>query len=153
MNSRTTNVFIAALVALFFVGSAIAQQRPILGGYKPEKVDNAQVKDAADFAVTAENKRSEKEIELISIVKAEYQMVQGKNIRMCLKVNIEGAEGQDAAEVSVKAIVNFDLKGNKKLLSWEASDCGESEGGDAIAVGAAPKPHFETIASTMPERV
>lgn len=135
--------FVIAIFSIFLVGSAIGQQpkRPLLGGYRDIDVNGANVKTAAEFAVEAESKRSEKDIELISVIKAEQQVVQGTNIRMCLKVSDPGAEGQDAAEVFVKAVVNFDLKNNKKLLSWDASDCGEDQGGESgmpVAVGASP---------------
>ena len=116
-----------AAAAFVFASQANAQQRPLLGGYKEIAKTDATAKKAAIFGVGAEAKRSEKEIEFISIIKAERQSVGGTNYRMCLKVSDGGAEGQDAAEVFVKAIVNIDLKGNYKLLSWEASDCGEDE--------------------------
>ncbi|MFT3743518.1 MAG: cystatin domain-containing protein [Pyrinomonadaceae bacterium] len=121
-----------AAAAIFCTSQANAQGRPILGGYKEIPKTNANAKKAALWAVSAEAKRSEKEIEFISVVKAEQQTVAGTNFRMCLKVSDSGAEGQDAAEVFVKVVVNLDLKNNYKLLSWEASDCGEDEdGGDA----------------------
>jgi Aspartic acid proteinase inhibitor len=83
---------------------------------------------AAKFAANAEAKRSEKEIEFISVVKAERQSVAAStNYRLCVKVSDSGAEGQDAADVFVKVIVNVDAKGSHKLLSYEASDCGEEE--------------------------
>jgi hypothetical protein len=97
-------------------------------------INDAEVKKAAAFAVSAEAKRSEKEIELIDIVKAERQSASGSNYRMCLKVSTEAGEGQDAVEVFVKAIVNFDTRKNAKLLSWEASDCGQDEEGELPAV-------------------
>ena len=115
------------VVACIFVGHANAQTRPLLGGYKEIAKTDATAKKAAIFAVGAEAKRSDKEIEFISVIKAERQTVAGNNYRMCLKVSDSGAEGQDAADVFVKAIVNIDLKGVYKLLSWEASDCGEDE--------------------------
>lgn len=115
------------VLSIAAVSEAKAQSRPVLGGYKEIAKTDAAVKKAAIFAVGSEAKRAEKEIEFISVIKAERQIVGGTNYRMCLKVNDGGAEGQDAAEVFVKAIVNVDLKGVYKLLSWEASDCGEDE--------------------------
>ncbi|HQZ95214.1 MAG TPA: cystatin domain-containing protein [Pyrinomonadaceae bacterium] len=127
--------------ALFCVSQAAAQGPPLLGGYKEIAKTDPAAKKAALFAVSAEAKRSEKEIEFISVVKAERQAVAGSNYRMCLKVSDSGAEGQDSADVFVKVIVNVDLKGVYKLLSWEASDCGEDEDGDgATAPSAAASP-------------
>ncbi|MEQ1604385.1 MAG: cystatin domain-containing protein [Pyrinomonadaceae bacterium] len=116
-----------AAVGFVFVSQANAQKSTVLGGYKEIAKADATAKKAALFAVSAEAKRSEKEIEFISVIKAERQAVAGSNYRMCLKVSDSGAEGQDAADVFVKAIVNIDLKGVYKLLSWEASDCGDDE--------------------------
>lgn len=116
-------------LTLVVAAAANAQQRPLLGGYKEIAKTDATAKKAAIFAAGAEAKRADKEIEFIAVIKAERQSVQGSNYRMCLKVSDGGAEGQDAADVFVKAIVNMDLKGVFKLLSWEASDCGEDEEG------------------------
>jgi hypothetical protein len=119
-------VFLGAVSV--FTGNANAQQRPLLGGYKPVAATDATAIKAAKFAASAEAKRSEKEIEFISVVKAERQSVAASsNYRLCVKVSDSGAEGQDAADVYVKVIVNVDAKGNYKLLSYEASDCGEEE--------------------------
>ena len=115
-------------------------QGVVLGGYKEIPKTDANAKKAALFAVSAEAKRSEKEIEFIAVIKAERQSVRGSNYRMCLKVSDSGAEGQDAADVYVKTVVFDDLKGNYKLTSWEASDCGEGEDGasDMQATGSSP---------------
>lgn len=135
-------ILTAFFATLVFVGVASAQQaRPILGGYKDISTENSEVRRAADAAVSSEAKRSKKEIELIEIIKAEHQNVRSSNYRMCLKINTEGAEGQDAAEVFVKAIVNVDLKGVAKLTSWEASDCGEPD--EPATVGFTPSKTYK----------
>ena len=137
-----------AAIACSLVTQGNAQTRPLLGGFKDIPKTDAAAKKAALFAVSAEAKRSEKAIEFISVVKAERQAVAGSNYRMCLKVSTEGAEGQDDAEVFVKVVVNLDLKNNYKLLSWEASDCGEGEEGDGeapSAVGAVSGGGFKTV--------
>jgi hypothetical protein len=122
-------------------------QGVVLGGYKEIPKTDANAKKAALFAVSAEAKRSEKEIEFIAVIKAERQSVRGTNYRMCLKVSDSGAEGQDAAEVFVKTVVFDDLKGNYKLTSWEASDCGEGEdgGGSPSALASAGDKGFKTV--------
>lgn len=127
MKKETIVFFAIALFAMFAVGEVSAQGRPVLGGYKEMSKTDAVVLKAARFAVSNEGKRTEKEIEFISVIKAERQVVAGTNYRMCLKVNDPGAEGQDEAEVFVKVVVNVDPKGVYKLLSYEASDCGEEE--------------------------
>jgi cystatin-C len=125
---KQTIVFVTiAFFALFAAGEASAQGRPVLGGFKEMSKTDAVVLKAARFAASSEAKRTDKEIEFISVIKAERQVVAGTNYRMCLKVNDSGAEGQDEAEVFVKVVVNVDPKGVYKLLSYEASDCGEEE--------------------------
>ncbi len=119
-------IFAVAAAVLAFSGDASAQR--VLGGFKEIAATDATAKKAAEFAIAAEVKKTEKEIELIEVIKAERQTVAGSNYRMCLKVSDSGAEGQDAAEVFVKVVVNIDLKGKYKVVSYEASDCGEGEG-------------------------
>jgi len=119
---------ILAAVAFVFASHASAQGRPVLGGYKEVAKTDATAKKAAVFAVGAKKRGPKKGMSLSGVGKAGVKSVAGKNYRRCFKVSDSGAEGQDAAEVFVKAIVNIDLKGVYKLLSWEASDCGEDEG-------------------------
>jgi hypothetical protein len=130
-NMKKKNLLLLAVcigVVFVFSGNVSAQQRPLLGGYKAMASTDAGAIKAAKFAANAEAKRSEKEIEFISVVKAERQSVAAStNYRLCVKVSDSGAEGQDAADVFVKVIVNVDAKGSHKLLSYEASDCGEEE--------------------------
>ncbi|MBK9437062.1 MAG: hypothetical protein IPN51_03580, partial [Chloracidobacterium sp.] len=45
---------------------------------------------AADFAIEAQSEKTEKEYTLEDIVKAERQVVQGSNYRLCLKVSVDG---------------------------------------------------------------
>lgn len=121
-------VLFAVAFVVFAASDATAQGRPVLGGYKAMPATDGMAIRAAKFAATTEAKRAEKEIEFISVVKAERQSVAAStNYRLCVKVSDSGAEGQDAADVFVKVIVNVDAKGNYKLLSYEASDCGEEE--------------------------
>lgn len=124
--SRTFAVVFAVAAAVLVISSDASAQR-VLGGYKEVAATDANAKKAAEFAVSAEAKKAEKEIELIEVIKAERQTVAGSNYRMCLKVSDSGAEGQDAAEVFVKVVVNVDTKGKYRLVSYEASDCGEEE--------------------------
>jgi len=99
----------------------------MMGGYKVIASDDAAAQAAAEFAVTTQSEKSGKEMSLVEIVKAERQVVAGSNFRMCLKVASEGAEGHDAT-TSVQLVVYVDLKGNRKLTSWTASDCGDDGG-------------------------
>jgi hypothetical protein len=130
MKRHFTFSLVLVAAAFVFASASYGQQSRVLGGYKAIAKTDAAAKKAAEFAVKTQAEKSEKEIELVSVVKAERQSVAGSNYRMCLKITTEGAEGQDAAEVYVKVVVYVDLKQNYKLTSWEASDCGEDDDGD-----------------------
>lgn len=127
---KLTGIGLAVLFSLM-VATAISAQR--VGGYRDADASAADVQAAADFAVLAEAEKTSKEMSLASVIKAEKQVVAGTNYRLCLKVDSEGGEGQDAVTIFVQAIVYVDLKGNKKLSSWEISDCGDESGdGDQV---------------------
>ena len=123
-NLLTKLTFTAVLVTgLAAVGAAQGR----LGGYKSASVEDERVTAAADFAVKAEAEKSKKSQKLISIMKAEQQVVAGTNFKLCLKV-ISGGNG-DEADVThtIEAIVYVDLKGNSSLTSWKESDCSDDD--------------------------
>ena len=76
---------------------------------------------AAEFAVSAQAEKSEKEISLVEVIKAERQVVAGSNYRMCLKVTTQGEVDEADATHFVQVVVYVDLKGTRKLSSWVAS--------------------------------
>ncbi|HMT06644.1 MAG TPA: cystatin domain-containing protein [Pyrinomonadaceae bacterium] len=112
----------AAAVLFIVAGSASAQK---VGGFKTADVEAADVQEAASFAIEAQAEKSGKEIVLDEVLKAETQVVAGRNYRICMRVNSEAGEGQDDVSIVVQAVVYVDLKGNKKLSSWAISECGE----------------------------
>jgi hypothetical protein len=93
---------------------------PIVGGFKRANTADAQVIAAADFAVNARSEQLETAMSVASIVSAEYQMVQGKKFRLCIKLNDDEDE-----PIAAAALVNLfqDLKGNYKLTSWVDGGC------------------------------
>ncbi|MFL6374138.1 MAG: cystatin domain-containing protein [Pyrinomonadaceae bacterium] len=111
------------LVALF--ACAAAAQK--VGGYKAIEASDAGVQEAAEFAVSAEAEKTNREVHLISIAKAEVQIVAGRNYRLCMKVRSQGGEDEADAIIFVQAVVYVDLKNNKKLSTWGASDCGDDD--------------------------
>lgn len=109
----------AFVVVLTFASASFAQIK--VGGYKAVSVEDATVVAAADFAVAAQTDKTEVEIELGEIVKAERQVVQGSNYRLCMLVSSGGDEA-----FYVQAVVYRDLKRAFKLTSWAESNCGET---------------------------
>lgn len=119
-------------VTLMFTCAVVASaqgKRPILGGYNEAAVDNSEVVEAAEFAVEEQGRKQEMMVSLVSIERAETQVVAGKNFRLCLKVTLK-AEGEDEeSEQMVKVVVNRNLQKVYSLTSWAEEECGGDESG------------------------
>ena len=79
--------------------SAPQAQQTLTGGYNTVPVDNKEVVAAAAFAIEAQKKAIQEKtggkpanLELITILKAEQQVVAGMNYRLTLKVKLNGKE-------------------------------------------------------------
>lgn len=116
---------VVAGLGLALSSAAVAQR--VLGGYKDAPVDDPEVVAAAEAAVSEQGQKQEAPISLVSVEKAERQVVAGTNFRMCLKVEIDD-ETQD-----VKVVVFRSLQKEYSLKSWEEASCGESGGDGAHA--------------------
>jgi flavin-binding protein dodecin len=116
MNRSIVRMFFIA--AFVIVGVTVAAaQRPILGGYKPTSVSGEEVVAAANFAVDKQSETTEG-LTLDEVLKAESQVVQGMNFRLCLRVKLDD-ETQD-----VEVIVFQSLQGEFTLRSWTPKECG-----------------------------
>ena len=118
-NLRLAMVFVAFYVTFGGVSEAFAQppQPPIVGGYQGASRIDRQVVSAARFAVNSQNGKRGDRISLISIERAEKQVVAGINYRLCLKVKRNGK----AQEVT--AVVYQDLQRRYSLSSWKVKSC------------------------------
>lgn len=93
----------------------VAQQTA--GDYQEApKADPATVA-AANFAVTEQQQKQGGTITLVSIKRAETQLVAGINYRLCLKVKAGGKTQ------TVTAVVNKALNDKYSLTSWEPGGC------------------------------
>lgn len=117
-NNLSAIMLSAFAVILTFASASFAQ---MVGGYKVVAKTDSGVVAAADFAIQAQSEKTEKGYELAEIVKAERQVVQGSNYRICMEVSADGSD-----TFYVQAVVYVDLKNNRKLTSWADSSCGES---------------------------
>lgn len=97
-------------------GSAAPVKPPIVGGYKPVETTDEHARAAAEWAVREKGEKTGKAIELLTLVKAAQQVVQGMNYRFCMKIN---TEDEDEPVSFVEAIVYMDLKMNYKLSGWK----------------------------------
>lgn len=127
--NRNSALMLSAFAVILTFAAAGFAQGVVVGGYKVVAKTDAAVVAAADFAIEAQSEKTEKEYTLEEIVKAERQVVQGTNYRLCMEVSADGSD-----TFYVQAVVYVDLKGNRKLTSWADSSCGEA-GAAAAVVG------------------
>ena len=106
---------------------AVTANAQIVGGYKAIAADDAGAQAAAEFAVSAEAAKTSRSIELVSVHKAERQVVAGSNYRLCLKITSQGEDGEADVTHFVQAVVYQNLKREYKLTSWTKSDCDEDD--------------------------
>ena len=90
-----------------------AQQVPVAGSYQEFDKAAPEADRAARFAARTASRREHTPISLISIQRAERQVVAGLNYRMRLRVKIKG-KTQD-----MNAVVYQNLKRQYSLSSWE----------------------------------
>lgn len=132
---------LATIAIVFTLAAAVSAQ--MVGGYRSIAKTDETVLSAATFAVAAQADKTQSEIELLDVIKAESQLVAGMNYRLCLEVSA------GAGPSYVQAVVYVDLKRNPRLTSWTASNCGK-------AVVAAPvivpvTGGYKTVAKSDPD--
>ena len=121
---KIVRAVMTAIVLCAAFGSAIVAEAQIGGGYKPVATDNAEVVEAADFAVDAQKEKEGGPISLVSIKHAERQVVQGTNFRLCLEVKMADEDDAGVEPQDVKVVVYRNLQKEFSLTSWQESDCG-----------------------------
>lgn len=114
-------VLAAFLLISGAVFDAAAQKK--VGGYKTISADDADARTAAEFAVQKQGEKQNAEIKLVSIQKAESQLVAGMNYRLCMEIST-GEEGEETTQW-IKAVVYRNLKKEFSLTSWKEEDCSE----------------------------
>lgn len=91
-----------------------AGAQPVAGGFHKAPVDDAEIKAAADFAVSA----APKKVKLAEIVSASQQVVAGMNYSLCLRVKGRNI-GQLTGGRFVAAKVFRGLDRTYRLTSWQ----------------------------------
>lgn len=120
-NNLKFAVAMAALTVIIGAASAVSAQTA--GGYKVIAKGDASAAAAAAYAVKAQSQRIGETVQLISVHKAERQVVAGTNFRLCIEVTPTGDETADS--VYAQVVVYLDLKGNYKLTSWADVECAD----------------------------
>ena len=108
-------IFLALYLAISIAPGLAAQQQT--GGYQEAPKDDPPVVAAAKFAVSDQQTKQGGTVELVSIKRAETELVSGINYRLCLKVKV-GGKSQ-----TVTTIVNKTLDDRHTLTSWETGGC------------------------------
>jgi hypothetical protein len=123
---RIATVLVVLSVAFGCVIVGLAQNRPIVGGYKVVATDDPEVVAAAEFAVSEKKGQQDGPLSLVSIEHAERQVVAGMNYRLCIKV--KAADETDAGEETqdVKVVVFRSLQKEYSLKSWDEENCSET---------------------------
>src|SRR5216684_1509234 len=125
MRSRMTKnlrILIMAAIVLTAVNSptgvtrgAATHEGQIVGGYGERSNNDAEVVAAARFAIKKERQTLHSRILLISINRAEMQVVAGLNYRLCMTVKVSGRTR------NVTVVVYKTLKQKLSLTSWTAN--------------------------------
>lgn len=95
-----------------------AQEPQMTGAYSDALIKDKDVRKAANFAVKQRAVNTKKKLTLLSIRKAEIQVVAGLNYRVCMRVR------DNRGRVStVTTVVYKDLKNRLSLSRWRTGGC------------------------------
>jgi len=97
--------------------AAKTRQGQLAGAYSETSNDNPDAVAAARVAIQKERQKLHSRISLVSIKRAEVQVVAGLNYRLCMTVKVKGKTRD------VTAVVYKNLKQKYSLTSWTADDC------------------------------
>ncbi len=118
---RSLSVILFVVVA----GCALVAMAQKTGGYREIANDDEGAVAAAEFAVNLQSEKKEMTYKVLSIEKAETQVVAGINYRLCLKVGYKKDE-EDASEF-VRVVVYRNLQKQFSLTSWTPESCGDND--------------------------
>jgi hypothetical protein len=120
MKRNPVTVVIAVVFALI---SAVVVSAQKTGDYREiDKADEGAVA-AAEFAVKDQSEKKELTYKLVSVAKAETQVVAGINYRLCLKISYRKQnEDADTTEF-VRVVVFRSLQKEYSLTSWTEEEC------------------------------
>src|SRR5262245_37239547 len=128
---KKPQIFITLLVCLIVAAFATPAAAQKTGGYKEISKTDDGAKAAAEFAVSERAEKTGGTAKLVSIQKAERQVVAGMNYRLCLEVITSGKEGEADVPEQVKIVVYRNLKNEYSLTSWVKEECAPEEDEDS----------------------
>ena len=112
------SLFVVFVFGAFASESRVAAQDDIAGGYADSSVRDKDVRKAANFAVKQRSKNFKCTFTLVSIRKAEVQVVAGLNYRVCMRVRDN--RGRTS---TVTAVVYKNLRNKLSLTRWRSGGC------------------------------
>ena len=117
-------LFVALGIVFCCTANNFAQiNEPIAGGYQTIEVTAPQIISAADFAVKAQAKKQKAKIKLVSVRKAEQQVVAGMNYNLCLQVETREKKKKTAVPQTIQATVFLNLNQKYELSAWAIAAC------------------------------
>lgn len=148
--SLTASTAAAGLCVVFSCAVAAVAQTTV-GGYKPADQADPEVVAAAEFAVGAQKEKQGGPLSLVSVSRAETQVVAGRNYRLCLEVKAADEADAEVESETVRAVVYQNLQRAYSLKSWEAADCagGDAEGHHASSSAARPADPVTSVYSSL----
>ena len=93
------------------------QSPPQVGGYQAAPKTDPAIVAAAKAAVSERQQKEGGDLTLVSIKRAETQLVAGINYRLCLKV-----KAKDKSQ-TVTVVINKTLDDKYSITSWETGGC------------------------------
>jgi hypothetical protein len=119
--------FVGMAIILALIGAVVVSAQKT-GGYR--EIDRADegVVAAAEFAIKDQSEKKELAYKLVSVEKAETQVVAGINYRLCLKVSYQKQGEESETNEFVQVVVFRSLQKEFSLTSWSEEAC--SKDGD-----------------------
>ena len=118
---------VVVLIVFALIGAVVVSAQKT-GGYREIGKADEGAAAAAEFAVKDQSEKKELTYKLVSVEKAETQVVAGINYRLCLKVSYQ-KQGEDAETTEFVQVVVFrSLQKEYSLTSWSEEAC--SKDGD-----------------------
>lgn len=119
--SLTAAMIFLSLYLAFGGAYALMAQQQTAGGYQQAPKDDPPVITAAKFAVADQQANQGGTVQLVSIKRAETELTNGVNYRLCLKVKVNGKTQ------TITAGVNKSLNDQHTLTSWETGGCKKAD--------------------------
>jgi hypothetical protein len=139
-NWRVMAIIVALYVVFGGMSGATAQEVTMTGAYGDASITDHEVVAAARFAVRAEGRKTGAPVALLSIERAEQQVVAGINYRLHLKVKTRGKTQ------AVTAVVYQNLKDKYSLTSWDMEDI--SAGSESASADSTVEQFVKTVTDT-----